>query len=96
MIRHPASKTPKVQDRSVLSPVEAEPVALRDVVPPATGRRDIVEPVENQVDESLYETFPASDPPSWTAASRRWPKAKPRRLSLAAPRALELSPTQHI
>ena len=52
-----AKKTRKVPDRPVLSPIEAEPVERWDVVPPVTSRRDIVELVENQIDESLYETF---------------------------------------
>lgn len=38
--------------------------------PPATGLGDITESVENKIEESLYETFPASDPPAWNPAGR--------------------------
>jgi hypothetical protein len=58
------SDTPvRTSDHSTsLHPTESDP--------PATGLGDITESVEDKIEESLYETFPASDPPAWNPAGR--------------------------
>lgn len=37
----------------------------------ATGRSDISELSEDEIDDNLMGTFPASDPPSWTLGVER-------------------------
>jgi hypothetical protein len=42
------------------------PLAPEQELPPG----EVVERTEAELDESLEETFPASDPPSWNATAR--------------------------
>jgi hypothetical protein len=57
----------EIQRRAVM----LEPMALRHVVREVRRRDDAVQSTTRLVDKTLEDSFPASDPPSWTSGVAR-------------------------